>query len=406
MNTHNDNPDLKQLRHMKLSASSRERMERDLRAYAQLHGVREAEPGRSIEQVPFGTSLFTRLVHIRPMTAALLAITLVLGAGTSYAAENAVPGDLLYPVKVEVNENIKTALAFSNEAEAKLQAHLVQERLKEARELASRGELNAEASAEISTRVRHHYDEAVRESTAAHAAGDVESSATVRAELEGTLRTYADVLSSLNARIEGNDSATLVTDIESFIRSTAQVQATATADVNTNTQSEVEAIIERAQQVVASTQTTLERAEDELSASAYARLEARLEQAVSAHAQAQAQIRTQMYREAYASAHAALRIANEVRTLIESTLNTNIEFEIRSDDSNGSIIEVRTETRTDTDARTDTGSDDGDESNGAESTIDLDLDVDAQTDTSVDTGSIETNIETDTSVRSGTGLSL
>src|SRR6185436_14919248 len=48
-------------------------------------------------------------------------LLIVAGAGTSFGAEGALPGDLLYPVKVKVNEEVRGALTLSSESKAEWQ---------------------------------------------------------------------------------------------------------------------------------------------------------------------------------------------------------------------------------------------------------------------------------------------
>ena len=109
---------LEKLGSLKLSESSRSRIENNLLEYAKFHGVRVEEDGRFIEQVPQRTSLFSLFKQPKSMTAAIIALALIAGGGTSYAAEGAVPGDFLYTMKTEINENIKSAFAIGNEASA------------------------------------------------------------------------------------------------------------------------------------------------------------------------------------------------------------------------------------------------------------------------------------------------
>src|SRR3989344_2655757 len=53
-----------------------------------------------------------RLFRLRPvMIAGLLLMLLGTSAGVSFAAETALPGDLLYPVKIRITENIRSLAA-------------------------------------------------------------------------------------------------------------------------------------------------------------------------------------------------------------------------------------------------------------------------------------------------------
>ena len=78
-----------------------------------------------------------------------LFMLLVVGSASAYAAEGAVPGDFLYPIKVSVTEPIRGALAVTAEAKASWHAEAVGRRMREAETLALRGELSPSRSAEI-----------------------------------------------------------------------------------------------------------------------------------------------------------------------------------------------------------------------------------------------------------------
>jgi len=331
------------------------------------------------------------------MTAAIIAIMLIAGGGTSYAAESSVPGDFLYPVKIEVNENVKSAFAVSNEAEASLQARLAEERLEEAEELAARGELTAETSANIITRLQAHYQEAEERSEASEAKGDFESSATVRASLEGSFRSYADVLTDLNTRVAGNDSSSLIVNIRSYADASARAQATATIETSVDAKVAVQSTMNRTDKVISDTQTKVTRAEGKLSAEAHTQAEAKLAEAVSAQAKAKASFRAEAYQAAYTSTQAAIRISNEVSSMVNSMLRLNLDINL---DTNSVI-----DTRTDTETNSQTGSQSTstvENSGYAEGSIDVK--VDANTDANVDTNLLEAGVKTDTSVRSGVNI--
>lgn len=410
----NDNRKIKEYldkwKKVALSDSARRRIHENLLEYARFHGVekgvRENEEGRSIKRVPQRAQIFNNFFkfNTRSMTALIVTLALVIGGGTSYAAERAVPGDLLYPVKVEINEEFKSALAFSNEAEAELHTQLMKERLEEAETLAARGELNAETSSELSARLKNHYEEAKIRSDQAEASGNYETSATVRASLEGALRTHADVLSNLNVRISGNDSGSLITDIRTYADAAAGAQATATANVSADTEADIHAMIERTGTLIAQVEAELTQARSEISAEAYARANTRLDQAAMAHAEAKSFIRAEAYQSAYTAIQTAIRVANEVETFIDSVLRLNLEIDFSPEQTIDGILEgtldediritgenIRVDDSSDTNA--DTESDTG-----------IDLEINATTDTDVDADIIDTDVETDTSVKSDLNL--
>ncbi|MBV9159582.1 MAG: hypothetical protein JO019_03245 [Candidatus Kaiserbacteria bacterium] len=81
------------------------------------------------------------------------ALVLTIGVGTSYAAENALPGDVLYPIKIHVNEPVVGALATSDSAKADWNTQLVERRLGEAEQLAAEGKLTPVARADIQNQI-------------------------------------------------------------------------------------------------------------------------------------------------------------------------------------------------------------------------------------------------------------
>lgn len=79
-------------------------------------------------------------------------VALALSAGTSFAAQGSLPGDVLYPVKIHVNENVESLLAVTAKGDAAVEAKHALKRLTEAEELAAEGKLDAEVKAEIKDR--------------------------------------------------------------------------------------------------------------------------------------------------------------------------------------------------------------------------------------------------------------
>jgi len=121
--------------------------------------TREREVMRlALEEAMRSRHLVKSPVHITPSpllffshrlisSFAFVLVLAVVGSSTAYAAEAAVPGDVLYPVKVRVNEPLRAALALSSEAKAVWHTEAAERRMKEAEVLAARGTLTAEVKA-------------------------------------------------------------------------------------------------------------------------------------------------------------------------------------------------------------------------------------------------------------------
>ena len=262
-NGHNIKEYIKTMENLKLSVSSRARIKNNLLDYARFHPVRVGEVGRSIEEVPKRTTLITYLFNLpkKSMTAAIIVLMLLVGGGTTFAAEGAVPGDFLYPVKVEVNENIKSAFAISADAEAELQADLLAERVSEVETLKARGDISDEQSLAIAVRVKAQISEAEEAFAASTAivAGATRAQARVSLEQynalfasESTLLVDIDSMFSTDTAF-GSDIQTEPIDVEFLISSTdvrvtsvAKAITSAGANINASVKAELMAKLDTA----------------------------------------------------------------------------------------------------------------------------------------------------------------
>jgi hypothetical protein len=80
-------------------------------------------------------------------------ILLLAGGGVAFAAEATLPGDRLYPVKVEVTEPLRDSLALSSSGKAYLEELKIERRLKEAAKLAAEGRLTDALNDQIQNRI-------------------------------------------------------------------------------------------------------------------------------------------------------------------------------------------------------------------------------------------------------------
>ncbi|MEK7094083.1 MAG: DUF5667 domain-containing protein [Patescibacteria group bacterium] len=144
-----------------------------------------------------------------PVMAALM-IMILLGGGTSLAAERALPGDVLYPIKVVINEPVVSALSLSVEAKIDWEAELAGRRLKEAVELADAGKLNAEVEEKLSEEFTKH-ETKVRERIAnLEEKGDEKVAASLAARFEGSLKAHEEALQHTEDSSANQDTALTV----------------------------------------------------------------------------------------------------------------------------------------------------------------------------------------------------
>ncbi|MFZ2303580.1 MAG: hypothetical protein WAV98_02185 [Minisyncoccia bacterium] len=119
-------------KHTRLSASEKAEMRSALVRHMRLNPVNSSV--RTSRNVP---SLFNINNFRNKKGISILAIgSLLMGGTVSFAAENTVPGDKLFAVKVYVNEAVRGAVSVTPKAKAEWEVKLVERRLEEVEKLA------------------------------------------------------------------------------------------------------------------------------------------------------------------------------------------------------------------------------------------------------------------------------
>ena len=108
-------------------------------------------------------------------------------------AEDALPGDTLYPIKVRFNEELRGALVSSPYQKVEWETERLERRLEEADLLADSGRLTPDAEAEVAEAIKQH-SEAAREGIASIRVTDNDEAALAEIALTSTLEVSAEVL--------------------------------------------------------------------------------------------------------------------------------------------------------------------------------------------------------------------
>lgn len=140
-----------------------------------------------------------RIMQTRGVLSAAFALVLVVGVGTSYAAEGALPGDALYPIKIYLNESIQGSFARTEAAKAEWNTEIVTRRLEEAEQLALAGKLTPTVRAELESAIAISTTEFNTNVAKLTDADDATAVARVNSSLEATLAGHEDVLALIAA---------------------------------------------------------------------------------------------------------------------------------------------------------------------------------------------------------------
>ncbi len=138
------------LKDLTLSEKARTHMRSELSAYADMHTLPETESA-PFNSISFVTGIFSTS---RPLMAGAFAIIFVITStsATAFASEKALPGDVLYPIKVGVAEPVASVFAGTGVEKARFHAKLAVKRVEEAKMLEERGALTAEQETELTER--------------------------------------------------------------------------------------------------------------------------------------------------------------------------------------------------------------------------------------------------------------
>lgn len=112
---------------------------------------------------PYATKIKTAAIlspysNVRYVAAAISVLIITVSFGTTSAASKALPGDLLYPVKIHVNEAVELATAFTSEAKVEVKTKHALRRLSEAEELYKNGKLDATTTRDLQIRFEESVD--------------------------------------------------------------------------------------------------------------------------------------------------------------------------------------------------------------------------------------------------------
>ena len=323
--------------HEELTNTEREHM----RAY--LKSFMAAHPGRapfSIRMLDWGEAMFIRnstgtaFAYTR-FAGAALALVLFVGLGTSYAAQNALPGEALYGMKVNVNEAVEGALAISPVAKAQFDADLTSRRLEEAETLAAANQLTPDVSSEIQSRI----DESAASfntnvAVLAQTPDGADQAADAQSDLEATLSAHANVLAALTATVPDTKVALapIISSVETHVatarraRDTSGAIAIAAATTTTDSapaRADATKKQEDAQQALGKVRTLASDAEGGVSASSSAPLAHRAMQVQEVTQQGEAYLKSGDYQRASHSFQSAIRAATQ--TQVEAAVSLQLQ---------------------------------------------------------------------------------
>lgn len=274
-----------------------------------------------------------RYLRPTPVLAAVLILLLASG-GVSLAAEGAVPGQLLYPVKIGVNERVETALAFTPQAKAQVASHHAQERLNEAAHLAATGRLSTSTAAQLAAQFQVQVNDVTENVAKLQEKGDDDTAESVLSDTQAQLQAQHSLFAGIEAQagasttasgtvLQQNISAALGAVVQA--RHTIELKSSGDNGGDQGRRTTAQRRLSDAQQVIKDASSLLESQGPGLGDDAAAAAQLRLENAQKMAAQAAVQLQAGDFRGAILSGSRARQAAASSRALLNAQLRLKEE---------------------------------------------------------------------------------
>ena len=139
-----------------------------------------------------------------------LGIVLLLGVGASALAGNTLPGDVLYPIKINVNEKLESMLATTPKAVAQVGITQAVRRLTEAEALQSKGELSTSTAIEINNSFNNDITLINKQISKLESRGATSSAVEIKNQFQSRFDKYSQIYLHIyeKGNVHGDESTT------------------------------------------------------------------------------------------------------------------------------------------------------------------------------------------------------
>ncbi len=221
----------KATRHITLSDQEKSDMRDAVVSYMEYMPIRN----KTTLKVP--RSFSTPFLRMRHFSGALMVAILVMTSsfGVSFAADEALPGDLLYGVKVNINEEIKTVFLSEDEL-ISWEKERAERRLEEASRLMSEGRLDDKKREKVSKLFEEH-TKAIVEHVLESEKTDPVLAAEVTSEFKDSLDAHEAVLAVLavqNGDEDADNAKDLIKQVQTTTMEVEKIQNDVEEKIDTN----------------------------------------------------------------------------------------------------------------------------------------------------------------------------
>ncbi|PIR89263.1 MAG: hypothetical protein COU07_02265 [Candidatus Harrisonbacteria bacterium CG10_big_fil_rev_8_21_14_0_10_40_38] len=334
-------------------------------------------------------SIINLKIFTKPMNIlVVIALIAALGGGTSFAAENTIPGDILYPVKVGVNEKVGTLLHFSEEGKADYATQIASKRLQEFEELVNKGELNSETKSEVEGRFDIQIEKLNTLIGKFEADENVHAALGVVSGLEGVLKAHDRIIKNFDDSDERINSVSLKVsnDLEDVIGTRSKLEGRVTSESKTESEQAAKGKIGAAENAISSAKNYIEKNNDLLDEKTRDDVSIRIKAAADALFDAKTNLDAGNFGQAFNLGNKAIRLAQEARVLANAHVRIGEKnspmpsespssLKSKNDDDDEMEFELEDESQDDHSGRRESENEGTDKNNSLEGSVKLNLDL-------------------------------
>lgn len=338
-------------RSIRMSDTEYERGRLVVESFIRSHPVRDEETYRH----SFHLGGAPRILHLlqRPMIAAfLIIIVLAATAGTTLASDQALPGDVLYPIKIHVNENIRAAVTVSAEPKADWAIRRIERRLTEAETLITAGTLDVEEAEYLELHIEEYRSQVESWSEKLETTGNAEAAARIRSRLEASLQGHGELLLGITTSLNesGSGASALILEKVAADTEAASTVRSKTEQGIAEDVAHLEAAAKTQMKVALAAIEDVEESAGELrnviSGGVLVQADSLLKEARIALSSAEERFKARAYTEAFVKAHQAHRYALQARILVRSSARFKENKAEETDENSRETNEERPATTT------------------------------------------------------------
>src|SRR3989338_2173404 len=344
-----------------------------------------------LQQAQDGTSIL--ILKFKYMPIALI-VVILLSVGTVFAAESAVPGDFLHPVKTEFNEEVRSTFTFGTESNARWNSRLSERRLEEGELLGAENRLNEELTVRLRERFEAQEQRASELIARLEAEGKTEIAANLAARMENVLEVHEQIIARL-AETSDQDISQILDTVRARLQTRVEAREHLEVRANNLSSERLEEVVKnakvRAENQIEMAESAIAETESKLGSDAVLSAKVNLEASLGHKTEADAYLEAEGYAEALVKYQQAIRLAHSAEVLAKQQLRIDLRIDIpvaefllrarSSSDTNfgsggGQQGNGRTENETDLDSRNEVEIDIELEGAGVESSADIEQELD------------------------------